>query len=158
MKRQFILSFLALFLFTISLNAQIRVNEIVASNSASYSDENGKFGDWIEIYNASNISVNIGGYYFSDDPAQPTKWQLPTNKSASTTIGAKSFLILWADGEPTDGPLHLDFKLSASGESVVITAADGTDRKSTRLNSSHVRISYAVFCLKKKNRTSTKVV
>src|SRR3989442_7301269 len=30
--------------------------------------------------------------------------------------------------------------------------ADRRDRKSTRLNSSHVRISYAVFCLKKKNR------
>src|SRR2546427_3029311 len=28
----------------------------------------------------------------------------------------------------------------------------GTDRKSTRLNSSHSQISYAVFCLKKKNR------
>src|SRR5690625_5711029 len=28
----------------------------------------------------------------------------------------------------------------------------GTDRKSTRLNSSHVAISYAVFCLKKKNK------
>src|SRR5690625_5684224 len=28
------------------------------------------------------------------------------------------------------------------------------DRKSTRLNSSHVAISYAVFCLKKKNHTS----
>src|SRR5436305_10453038 len=28
---------------------------------------------------------------------------------------------------------------------------EGLDRKSTRLNSSHVRISYAVFCLKKKN-------
>src|SRR3989442_9991210 len=28
------------------------------------------------------------------------------------------------------------------------------DRKSTRLNSSHVRISYAVFCLKKKNMTN----
>src|SRR5436309_11893450 len=27
------------------------------------------------------------------------------------------------------------------------------DRKSTRLNSSHVKISYAVFCLKKKNRS-----
>src|SRR5690606_41474937 len=27
------------------------------------------------------------------------------------------------------------------------------DRKSTRLNSSHVNISYAVFCLKKKNKT-----
>src|SRR5699024_12499169 len=29
----------------------------------------------------------------------------------------------------------------------------GTDRKSTRLNSSHVSISYAVFCLKKKKKT-----
>src|SRR5690554_7213302 len=29
------------------------------------------------------------------------------------------------------------------------------DRKSTRLNSSHVRISYAVFCLKKKKRNGT---
>src|SRR3989442_5121030 len=29
------------------------------------------------------------------------------------------------------------------------------DRKSTRLNSSHVRISYAVFCLKKKKKTTT---
>src|SRR5690554_7536763 len=31
------------------------------------------------------------------------------------------------------------------------------DRKSTRLNSSHVRISYAVFCLKKKIRTTSRV-
>src|SRR5205807_10404130 len=31
------------------------------------------------------------------------------------------------------------------------------DRKSTRLNSSHLVISYAVFCLKKKNSTSTSV-
>src|SRR5260221_9476396 len=30
----------------------------------------------------------------------------------------------------------------------------GTDRKSTRLNSSHTVISYAVFCLKKKEHTS----
>src|SRR5256885_2414689 len=31
---------------------------------------------------------------------------------------------------------------------------DGPDRKSTRLNSSHLVISYAVFCLKKKKKTS----
>src|SRR5690606_42060432 len=31
-------------------------------------------------------------------------------------------------------------------------AADAGDRKSTRLNSSHVKISYAVFCLKKKKK------
>src|SRR5262245_65081413 len=34
---------------------------------------------------------------------------------------------------------------------------DALDRKSTRLNSSHLGISYAVFCLKKKNNNTTRV-
>src|SRR2546426_2679367 len=38
----------------------------------------------------------------------------------------------------------------ATGLDVIARLAD-TDRKSTRLNSSHLVISYAVFCLKKKN-------
>src|SRR5215813_15221186 len=33
----------------------------------------------------------------------------------------------------------------------------GLDRKSTRLNSSHVRISYAVFCLKKKKKKNKQI-
>src|SRR5436309_4347987 len=37
-----------------------------------------------------------------------------------------------------------------------VAALDG-DRKSTRLNSSHVKISYAVFCLKKKKNNINKV-
>src|SRR2546422_7201149 len=37
-------------------------------------------------------------------------------------------------------------------------AARGLDRKSTRLNSSHGYISYAVFCLKKKKKTIRKKV
>src|SRR3712207_7313456 len=36
-------------------------------------------------------------------------------------------------------------------------AADERDRKSTRLNSSHANISYAVFCLKKKKRTDVPI-
>src|SRR5690606_40402271 len=35
-----------------------------------------------------------------------------------------------------------------------MTGTEGKDRKSTRLNSSHVKISYAVFCLKKKKKTT----
>src|SRR5690625_4793294 len=40
--------------------------------------------------------------------------------------------------------------------SQIILDLDATDRKSTRLNSSHVAISYAVFCLKKKNYLNKK--
>src|SRR5215813_14526908 len=39
-----------------------------------------------------------------------------------------------------------------------LTRARGRDRKSTRLNSSHVRISYAVFCLKKKKKNKKIIV
>src|SRR5690625_6757141 len=38
------------------------------------------------------------------------------------------------------------------GGGIACAAMDGIDRKSTRLNSSHVAISYAVFCLKKKRK------
>src|SRR5436305_8995430 len=41
---------------------------------------------------------------------------------------------------------------NASLISSIETSRPRTDRKSTRLNSSHVRISYAVFCLKKKKK------
>src|SRR3712207_8109328 len=37
-------------------------------------------------------------------------------------------------------------------DAVVVVAAVHRDRKSTRLNSSHANISYAVFCLKKKKK------
>src|SRR5690554_7698301 len=52
------------------------------------------------------------------------------------------------DGRKSDG-----FIVTHAGHA--FTPIDRADRKSTRLNSSHVRISYAVFCLKKKNRTTT---
>src|SRR5690242_4589396 len=50
-----------------------------------------------------------------------------------------------------------------TGEEVAIAKLDGTlhktkiDRKSTRLNSSHMSISYAVFCLKKKKNRITAI-
>src|SRR3712207_7393593 len=40
------------------------------------------------------------------------------------------------------------------GRPALLARVDGKDRKSTRLNSSHANISYAVFCLKKKKHLS----
>src|SRR3712207_7462387 len=42
-----------------------------------------------------------------------------------------------------------------AGSGIPAALDDTIDRKSTRLNSSHANISYAVFCLKKKNKIST---
>src|SRR5690606_27580228 len=50
-------------------------------------------------------------------------------------------------------PLPPAWRLIRKGENVLEPSVTLQDRKSTRLNSSHVKISYAVFCLKKKNKT-----
>src|SRR5436305_11881366 len=46
-----------------------------------------------------------------------------------------------------------DTRVEVVKDGLVRDAKSILDRKSTRLNSSHVRISYAVFCLKKKKKT-----
>src|SRR3712207_8404270 len=49
--------------------------------------------------------------------------------------------------------LYASIAAALSGGLILLTGVrelDGVDRKSTRLNSSHANISYAVFCLKKK--------
>src|SRR5690349_23948508 len=49
---------------------------------------------------------------------------------------------------------HFGHAEHAGGEHAAV-AGDDADRKSTRLNSSHVEISYAVFCLKKKKKKNS---
>src|SRR5256885_10719689 len=57
------------------------------------------------------------------------------------------------------GAYKLNFDLHRAGGlwvwAVIVIVAFTSDRKSTRLNSSHLVISYAVFCLKKKNKMPT---
>src|SRR3712207_7824452 len=50
---------------------------------------------------------------------------------------------------------HLQLALRHVRQDAEPHGADGGDRKSTRLNSSHANISYAVFCLKKKKKRNT---
>src|SRR5699024_11763731 len=49
------------------------------------------------------------------------------------------------------------YKGKVDEQTIEIETDEGTDRKSTRLNSSHVSISYAVFCLKKKKINKTNI-
>src|SRR5215467_3793647 len=58
------------------------------------------------------------------------------------------------------GPGHPGHREAGPGHALPVTGSDQAsgrlpDRKSTRLNSSHLVISYAVFCLKKKTKTKT---
>ena len=105
--------------------AAVVINEIMASNSASLADPQGEFDDWIELYNTGDTSVNVGGMYLTDDPAVPTKWQVPTDRPNATTIGPQGYLILWPDGDTGYSGLHANFRLSAGGDEVHLFDRDG---------------------------------
>ena len=116
------------FIFMSFLNAQtsLRINEILANNLSSNTDGYGDYDDWIEIYNSGPTDINISGYHISDNFNDLTKWTLSNGPDSVMTVPAGGFLLIWADKEPSQGPLHVGFKLSSSGEEVVLVGKDGT--------------------------------
>ena len=114
------------FLFTsFFANAQLQLNEILASNNTNQMDEFFEFDDWIEIYNPGGI-INLAGYYLSDDPLNLLKHQIPATDPGATTMLPGSFKVFFADNDNlTQGALHTNFTLSGNGETVFLTAPDG---------------------------------
>ncbi|HVO73303.1 MAG TPA: CotH kinase family protein [Ignavibacteriaceae bacterium] len=78
------------------ITPRIFINEFLSANRSINPDmvDFGDFSDWIELYNDENSSVNIGGFYLTDDLTQPLKWRIPDN----TIIPSKGFYLIWADG------------------------------------------------------------
>ena len=109
---------------SIHMVANIRINEIMASNRSTLADEHGEYDDWIEIYNANDFPVDIGGLYFTDSLNSVEKFRMPSYSPDSTTIPEKGYLILWADGQDYQGIRHLDFKLGGSGEFIGLYQPD----------------------------------
>ena len=102
----------------------LKVNEVSASN-AVYVNDYFKRNDWIELYNPTDLDLDVAGLYVSDDINQPNKYQIPTNSLVNTIIPAKGHIIIWADKLEPQTQLHTDFKLSnTDNEMVVITSSD----------------------------------
>ncbi|TVR78950.1 MAG: T9SS C-terminal target domain-containing protein [Chitinophagaceae bacterium] len=110
--------------FSVTTFPNLFVNEFMASNNNTIADVTGEYEDWIEIYNAEDTAVNIGGFYLTDDLSEPDMHQLPIGIQ-ETIIPAGGFLLIWASGDVSRGPLHTNFRLSAGGEQVGIYAPDG---------------------------------
>lgn len=100
------------------------INEILASNNAVFADEFDEFDDWIEIYNPNNFAVDLAGMYISDDKDNFLRYQFPTG-SPLTVIPPRGFVLIWADNQSEQGPLHTNFAVSASGETIILTYSDG---------------------------------
>jgi hypothetical protein len=103
------------------------INEFLASNSTVLSDEYGDYDDWVEIYNNSDQTVDIGGMFIWGDPEDTIPYQIPDYNPYLTSIAPKSFLLLWFDRESEQGILHIENKLSKDGndEAIILIDRDG---------------------------------
>ena len=101
---------------------QLFINEFMASNASTWPDpdEISEYPDWIEIYNAGPLAVDLGGMYLTDDLGEPTKYRIP----AGVTVPAHGYTVFIADGEETQGPRHTNFRLSSTGESIGLFDTD----------------------------------
>jgi hypothetical protein len=98
------------------------INEFLASNVTGVTNPSGLYSDWIELYNPTDIALNLYGLYISDNYNKPTKSAFPAN----TIIQPKSYLTIWADDETAVGTeVHAAFSLSKSGEEIMISDVSG---------------------------------
>ena len=96
------------------------INEFVAQNAASATDELGNSGDWLELYNGSTHTVSLLGWTLTDDLDNPDKHEL-----GDLELEPGGHLLLWADGAPEAGDRHLSFRLDADGEELGLFDVDG---------------------------------
>jgi hypothetical protein len=107
----------------------ITVNEWMASNIGTLPDPaDFDFDDWFELYNAGPTPIDLSGFRLADTLTNTTQFIIPNGY----TIPANGFLLVWADDDTgqndTNNPdLHVNFRLSQSGEQIALFAPNGTN-------------------------------
>ncbi|MBN2263720.1 MAG: lamin tail domain-containing protein, partial [Prolixibacteraceae bacterium] len=111
---------IAIIIFNGSANAQIVINEFMASNTGGIVDPDyNESADWIEIYNGTDEPVSLNNYYLTDNISDIYKWQIKTND----VIEPDGYMLIWADG--MNAGKHASFKLSADGEELALVSPSG---------------------------------
>jgi Na+-transporting methylmalonyl-CoA/oxaloacetate decarboxylase gamma subunit len=103
----------------------MRINEVLVVNEDNFVDDYGKRNGWVELFNTSAGTVNIGGCYLTDDRNNPRKYPIPKG-DVQTIIRPGQHALFWADGIPDRGTFHVSFTLDPGKENyIAFYDADG---------------------------------
>lgn len=103
--------------------SDMRLNEVLVTNTEGFEDDYGYRSGWIELFNTSYGTVDIAGCYLSTDPNNLTMYMIPKG-DVLTKVQPRQHILFWADGIANRGTFHLGFTLDGAKE-VIFTAADG---------------------------------
>lgn len=72
---------------------RVVINELMAANTKTAKNPQGKYADWVEIHNPTQEALDLSGVYVTDTDRSPRKWQF----AKGTVVPADGYLVLWAD-------------------------------------------------------------
>ena len=124
------------------LSSDVVINELMAVNDNTVSDNAGEQDDWIELYNNGSDDADLTGHFLSDNEGEFDKWQFPDG----TILPAGGYLIIWADDDEeqaTADTIHTNFKLSSGGEILTLSNPDGEIIDQVDFGEQEADISYA---------------
>ena len=102
------------------------INEVMVTNETNFMDNFGQRSAWIEIYNNTAGTMDLGGRYLTNDRNNPTKYAIPRG-DILTRIKPHQHALFWADEKPFNGTFHLNFKLDPEVENyIALYDNDGT--------------------------------
>ncbi len=102
----------------------MRINEVLVTNTMGYMDDYGYRNGWIELFNTSYGTVNIAGCYLTTDPSNLTMYKIPSG-DPKTQIQPQQFAVFYADGESRRGTFHLGFKIDSTTKVILFVGGDG---------------------------------
>src|SRR5207253_9042586 len=106
------------------------------------------------------LSYSCLSFFFFTAPPPPETYTLSLHDALPISSPATAWASIprWSPQGPFPSPKRSGRCAIGASTCRRQCRQDKGDRKSTRLNSSHVAISYAVFCLKKKKNTNINMV
>ncbi|MDR0658637.1 MAG: lamin tail domain-containing protein [Mediterranea sp.] len=96
----------------------LRINEVLVINEGNFQDDYGVHSAWIEIFNTSFASANLGGCFLTDDKNNPTKYPIPKG-DVMTLVKPRQHALFWADGRPNRGTFHVNFTLDPDKDNYI---------------------------------------
>lgn len=94
------------------------INEVLVDNQTGFMDDYGQRHGWIEIFNNTYRTLDLGGRYLTDDPNNPKKYPIPRG-DVLTKIPPRQHALFWADNEPYNGTFHVNFVLDPTKDNYI---------------------------------------
>lgn len=104
---------------------EVRINEVLVDNKTNYQDGYGNHSAWIELFNPTAASVNLGGCYLTDDLNNLKKYPIPKG-DVLTKVPPRQHILFFSDGMASRGTSHTSFSpVLGKPNFVAFVASDG---------------------------------